>query len=217
METDGSFATFKRSGDGWLVGTAALVSAKSPTRSGPFKQAFRNRFVLVPGTLGTAVETAGLRAKARYDAEQFQYRGNGAVDIVDDRVATPGRLRDRGVILYGNRDTNAAWNAYLAGCPIDVRRGAVRVGDRTVRGDDLACLMVRPRRDSDTAHVAVLGCTGIPGRRLLERLPFLTSGVAYPDWVIASAKAASTGTAGVVAAGWFGNDWSLESGEAAWR
>ena len=41
---------------------------KHPERSGPFRQAWRNRFVLVYGTQGKKPETAALFQQARFDA-----------------------------------------------------------------------------------------------------------------------------------------------------
>ena len=37
---------------------------------------------------------------------------------------------------------------------MQVRRGQVKFGPRTVSGDDLACLFIRPRPGSDGASVA---------------------------------------------------------------
>ncbi len=206
-----------RTGVVWRVVNQPPTAEKNPHRGGPFKLAFQNRFLFVVGTGGTDAESSALLAKARFDAEQFQYRGNGAVDLVFDRDLRPTRTRDRSLIVYGNADTNRAWKMLLSDSPIQVRRGSVRVGDRQVNGDDLACLFLRPRRDSEVAHVGVMASSGARGQRLLERTPFLVSGVAYPDWTVVSARASEIGPEGVLAAGYFGNDWSVNAGESVWR
>jgi hypothetical protein len=36
------------------------------------------------------------------------------------------------------------------------------------------------------------------------------SGVGYPDWLVFDSK-------GIVGAGYFGNDWKIDTGESAWR
>jgi hypothetical protein len=41
--------------------------------------------------------------------------------------------------------------------------------------------------------------------------------VAYPDVILVGTGALSEGAAGIVAAGYFGNDWSVASGEFAWK
>jgi poly(3-hydroxybutyrate) depolymerase len=199
----------------------AMPSRKRPARQGPFKEAFRNRFMLVVGTLGTPEENACGLARARFDAETFGYRGNGSVDIVPDVVfLDPGRaleFRDRSVIVYGNSASNAAWSVLLDQSPVQVRRGQVQIGKRTVVGDDLACLFLQPRPGSDRAAVGVVAGSGLVGLRLTERLPYFISGVAYPDCLIVSAKSLSERSAGLIAAGYFGPDWDVESGEFAWR
>jgi hypothetical protein len=53
--------------------------------------------------------------------------------------------------------------------------------------------------------------------RLTDRLPFFVSGVGYPDCVLFRPDALTKGLAGIKAAGFFGNDWSVEHGEFVWR
>src|SRR5207302_802335 len=90
-----------REGRTWRVTPPPSSWLKSPERCGPFKQAFRHRMLFVYGTRGTPEENAWAFAKARYDAESFWYRGNGAVDVVPDSRFEAARDRDRSVILYG--------------------------------------------------------------------------------------------------------------------
>ena len=173
--------------------------------------------LLVYGTQGTPEENAWAAAKARYDAETFWYRGNGSVEVIPDTAFRPDRERDRSVILYGNAQTNAAWSLLLAGSPVQAQRGSVRIGDREERGDDLACLFVRPRPGSDIASVGVVGGTGLIGMRLTDRLPYFVSGVAYPDCTVLGAQMLTQGVEGVRAAGFFGMDWGVPSGEWVWN
>jgi hypothetical protein len=93
----------------------------------------------------------------------------------------------------------------------------VRIGKRTIKGDDLACLFLRPRPSSDLAAVGVVAGTGLIGLRLTERLPYFTSGVAYPDLTLFDAKSFTTTSATPIAAGYFGDFWDVESGEFAWK
>ena len=79
---------------------------------------------------------------------------------------------------------------------MQVRRGKVKIGSRTVSGDDLACLFIRPRPGSERASVAVVSGSGLTGLRLTERLPYFTSGVGYPDCVVFKAKALGRALAG---------------------
>jgi hypothetical protein len=169
--------------------------------------------VLVHSTGGTAEENAWSFARARYDAEAFWYRGNGAPDVVPDSAYDGRRYAHRSVVLYGNADTNRAWSSLLGACPVHIARGSLKIGARTLEGSDLACLFCYPRPDSTVASVAVVGGTGLTGMRLTDRAPYFVSGTPFPDLLAWSPQALSSGTAGVRAAGFFGNDWSVEGGE----
>jgi pimeloyl-ACP methyl ester carboxylesterase len=204
-------------GKRWHVTEPPAPSRKGMRRYGPFKDVFRNRMLFVYGTRGAAAENAWALAKARYDAEQFWYRGNGSVDVVADTAFDPKQEPDRNVVLYGNADGNAAWEALLGGGPVQVRRGKLKVGAREEAGNDLACLFVRPRPGSDTALVGAVSGTGVAGLRRTDRLPYFVSGVAYPDWVVLDGTSWTRGTEGIRGAGYFGPDWKVESGESAWR
>jgi hypothetical protein len=207
----------RRDGEGWTVISRPPLSDKGPHRYGPFKDAFRNRFIFVYGTQGSEAHNAVAYNKARYDAETFWYRGNGSVDLVADTAFDPSTNRDRNVILCGNADTNAAWAALLGESPVQVRRGVITIDQREIAGDDLACLFIRPRPGSDRALVGVVGGTGVAGLRLTERLRYFLSGVAYPDCMVMDPEVLTSGTDGIRVAGFFGVDWGVQSGDFAWR
>jgi poly(3-hydroxybutyrate) depolymerase len=205
-----------RDGNAWKSGEMAPIWSKTPKRCGPFKEAFRNRMIFVYGTEGTAEENAWALAKSRYDAETFAYRGNGSVDVVRDMDFNAAADPNRNVILYGNADTNGAWVSLLSASPVRVGRGAIKVGEREEHGDDLACLFVRPRPGSDSASVGVVSGTGPIGMRVTNRLPYFSSGVAYPDLVVIGSDMLEKGEAGVRCAGFFGQDWGVNGGEIVW-
>lgn len=201
----------------WRLSAAPSPAMKSPQRYGGFKSAFTNRPVLVYGTKGLPEENAWAYAKARFDSEQFWYRGNATFDVIADVDFQPDRYRDRNIILYGNADTNAVWSLLLRDSPVQVSRQAVKIGDRQISGDNLSCLFVRPRADSNTAVIGVVGGTGIAGMRLTDRLPYFTAGAGVPDCLVLSTDMLTRGMEGVLAAGFFGMDWSLQRGEFVWR
>ncbi len=159
---------FDREGDEWTLAEHPEPALKGPARYGTFNSAFDNHALLVYGTAGNAEENAWALAKARFDAETFYYRGGGALEMIPDTRFDFNRDPDRNVILYGNADTNTAWQQLLATSPIEVRRGHVRVGTRTETGDALAVLAVRPRPGSNIATVGIVAGTGPAGMRLTE-------------------------------------------------
>ncbi|MEM7243970.1 MAG: prolyl oligopeptidase family serine peptidase [Acidobacteriota bacterium] len=203
--------------DQWTAVDGFPPADKSPERAGSFKDAFRRGFVLVPGTVGSRAETAWALAKARFDADTFWYRANGRVEIVPDGVFEPLEHRDRNVILYGHADSNSAWSELLGGDELEVRRGMVRIGDTARRGDDLAVFAIRPHRDSAVASIGVVAGTGPVGQRLTETMASFVSGIHWPDVTVFSPASLVPGSEGVVAAGFFGIDWSVADGTIAWE
>lgn len=197
----------------WKLAPPADPQAKGPRRYGPFKEAFNHRMLFVYGTKGTEAENRWAYARARYDAEAWWYRGNGAVDLVPDAQFDPAADPHRGVVLYGNAENNAAWPALLGASPVQVTRSAVKIGEREFSGADLACLFLRPRPNSTTACVAAVSGTGLPGLRLTERVPYLLAGVGLPDVTVFGVESLAEGVKGARAAGYFGNDWSVDHGE----
>jgi pimeloyl-ACP methyl ester carboxylesterase len=214
---DGEKIWLYRTGDKWQVGEKLAITAKSPTRGGPFRDVFRNHVLLVIGTHGSPAENDWALQKARFDAESFWYRGNGFLEIVTDTSFDAAKEHDRNVVLYGNADTNAAWAALLGDSPVQVKSGLVKLGDHETKGDDLGCIFVRPRPGSDVAAVGAVAGTGIKGMRLTDRLPYFVSGIAYPDCVLLGSEVWTKGLSGVKAAGFFGNDWTIEHGEFVWH
>jgi len=211
IENPGELLAFERDrGGDWRALREVDPHSKNPGRMGPFKEAFRNRMLFVYGTGGTGEQNAWAYAKARYDAETFLYRGNGSVELVPDSRFNPAAEPDRNVILYGNQDQNSAWDRVIDGDLVEIGDGFVRVGERRFDGDQLALLLVRPRRGSDRASVGVVAGTGLPGLRLTNQLPYFVSGVAYPDFTILSTEMLEHGSAGILAAGFFGPDWEVQ-------
>ena len=137
---------------------------------------------------------------------------------VINKIDLPSADPDRSVVLYGNADTNTAWRPTLGKSQVEVRRGAITVGSREFAGSNLGCLAVMPRTASPEINleVGVVGGTGAAGLRLTQGLPYFLSGVGYPDCFVAGREMLEKGAAGVRAAGFFGNDWTVEHGDFAW-
>jgi hypothetical protein len=207
----------ERSEGRWATAKPPSLKLKGAHRSGPFKEAFGHEMVFVYGTAGTPEENRWAFEKARFDAEAFWYRGNGSVEVLADKDWNVGRYRDRGVVLYGNADSNSRWNELLADSPIQARRGRLAAGSKSFEGEEIAAIFARPRPDSDVASVAVVTGTGLAGMRACDRLPYFLAGVAYPDWTVFGPEVYERGIGGVLGAGFFGPDWGWDGGENAWK
>ncbi len=201
----------QKDGNRWTLVKQLDPTRKGPHRNGTFKDAFMNRMVFVYGTQGTKEENDWNWQKARFDAETWLYRGNGAVDIVPDTDFSLANYADRSVILFGNATNNAAWKTLLADCPIQIERNQIRAGSQQWQGDDLAAYFVWPLKNSATASVAVIGGTGLKGMRAASANQYFAGASGFPDFMIFGLDMVRSGSQGVRMAGFFDNDWKLVS------
>ncbi len=199
-----------RTDDGWELARFDPAQ-KNPTRTGPFKNAYRNRMAFIVGPDSWSL------AKARFDAETFWYRGNGSVDIFRADRLTREMMADRNVIAYGPAAFHAVQQLLeLDDAQIEIEPGRVRVGNHDgVDGDDFALLAVMPGA-TDGTLVAVVAGTGPAGERLCDQVPVFVSGIGYPDWTVLSSKMLIGGFEGVVGAGFFNAKWQYHPEQSAW-
>jgi dienelactone hydrolase len=216
LMADGQLVMTQRDGK-WAVGEAINPNHKNSDRGGPFVTVFNHRVMFVYGTGGSPGVAADAYAAARQLAEAFYYRGNGSIDVIPDTAFNDAATANRNVILFGNADNNRAWSTLLGDSPIQVGSGWVKAGGKEMKGDDLCAVFVRPRKGSSSALVGAVASSGHGGTVAIERLPIAVSGVGFPDWMVLGADTFTTGVNGVRAAGYFGNDWSLEQGEMVSR
>ncbi|GAA0553533.1 carboxylesterase family protein [Chitinophaga japonensis] len=195
----------------WTAGAAPPAREKGAQRGGTLKEAFNHRMVFVYGTSGTKDENEWAYNKARYDAETWYYRGNGAVDLVADKDFDATAYPDQGIILYGHANSNKAWAALLQDCPIQVSRGRLRAGERQYHGGALAAYFVWPRADSKIASIAVISGTGMTGLHAAEANQYFAGGSGFPDYMIFSADLLKGDINAVKAAGFYSNQWEIEN------
>lgn len=207
-------AWFKKEDGQWrLTGNPTDTFEKNPVRYGNFKDAFRHQMLFVYSTKGSREENEWSFNKARFDAETFYYRGNSSVDIIPDKAFNPEDYPDRSVILYGNAETNAAWDLLLDDCPVQLENGKVTMDHLTLKGDQYGAYFIYPRKDSEIASVGVVGGTGLAGFKAANPNRYFVSGVGIPDLMIFTPELYKDGAEGIKVAGYFGNDWSIENGD----
>lgn len=205
---------FEKQNNSWvLTEKSTNTFEKNPLRYGTFKDAFKNNMVFVYATKGTKEENEWSFNKARFDAETFYYRGNGAIDIVSDKEFKLSKFKDRSVILYGNATTNRAWKSLLSDSPVQIKRNEVKVGKKTFKGAEYGVYFTYPRKDSNIASVGVVSGTGMTGFKAVTPNRYFSSGVGIPDVMIFTPSTYKDGIKSIKAAGFFGNDWSIEKGD----
>ncbi len=199
--------------DQWNVVDGINAKDKYPERCGNFREAFNHDVLFVYGTHGDKAENKWALNKVRCDAEKIWYQGNAAIQIIPDDEFSREKYKDRSVILFGNSNTNSAWNKLLKNSPVQVDNNKIVVGNKEYKGKDYACLMIRPRSDSKVASVGIIGGTGLKGMDLVNLADYFDQYTSFPDIVIYNSGILKSDSAGVKFTGYFGNDWSLDKGE----
>jgi pimeloyl-ACP methyl ester carboxylesterase len=198
-----------RDNNQWVITTQPDASQKGPHRYGTFKDAFNHQMVFVYGTAGSKEENAWSLEKARFDAETWYYRGNGAVDIIADKDYNPEQFNNRGVILYGNKSTNSAWNILLNDCPIQVERNKITAGNQVWNGDEHGAYIVWPIKQSAIASVAVVGGSGLKGMQAASANQYFAGASGFPDFMIFKMDMLRNGASGLEMAGFYDHNWQL--------
>jgi len=147
------------------------------------------------------------------EAGWLWYQGNASIDVLPDTLFDPSAEPDRSVVLYGHAAMHEDWKA-LVDDALSVDGNRLQVGGREFTGEDKGLLAVRPRPGSETASVGLVAATGPGGFRLMNRRPYLSLGVAYPDVSVFEAR--DFGPI-VLGAGYFANDWTFAGGEFVWE
>lgn len=198
-----------KTNNGWMVVGKPDTNEKGPHRYGTFKDPFNHRMVFVYGTKGNKSENKWSLDKARYDAETWYYRGNGAVDIISDNEYSINRYSGRNVILYGNASTNSAYNLLLADCPIRVERNKLTAGAAMWQGDDLGAYFAWPLKNSQLNVVGVICGTGLKGMQSVNANQYFAGASGFADFMIYKLDMIKSGTAEVKMAGFFDHNWQL--------
>ena len=199
----------------WMLSSKPSADKKNPRRYGTLKDAFNHRMIFIYGTTGTKEENEWSFNKARYDAETWYYRGNGAVDMIADKEYSLLKYRDRGIILYGNSNTNSVWKMLLKDCPIQVKRNQIFAGNKIWNGDDMAACFVWPLHNSDIASVGVIAGTGLNGMKAANANQYFAGASGFPDFMIYSLDMLLKGAGEVKMAGFYDNNWKLATTDFA--
>jgi hypothetical protein len=200
----------KKQNDQWQIAAAPGAEEKGPKRYGTFKEAFNHNMVFVYGTKGKRSENEWAFNKARYDAETWYYRGNGAVDVVADKEYNIHDYAGRNVIIYGNASTNSAWNLLLSDSPVQVSRNHVSAGANAWSGDDLAVYFTRPIKNSALNAVGVVAGTGLKGMNAANANQYFAGGSGFPDYMIFRLDMLRDGSRAIELAGFFDNNWQMD-------
>ncbi|TKC09431.1 carboxylesterase family protein [Pedobacter frigoris] len=200
----------EKQGNTWTFAKVPDMKVKGPHRYGTFKEGFNKHMLYVYGTGGTNEEQAWSVAKARFDAESWYYRGNGAIDIIADKEYSKAKYAGRNVVLIGNGTTNSAWKILLADCPVQVNKNTVTVGSKKLTGDDLGAYFIWPIAGTQSNTVSVIAGSGLKGMKAANANQYFAGGSGFPDIMVFRLKMLTDGIDQVEYAGFYDNNWNLK-------
>ena len=160
--------------------------AAPPERAG-FDRILERPLTMVYGTKGTLKETAALRNKARFDQERLWITANAGARVLADKDFDPTAHPCSNVVLYGNADTHALWNAYAETGNVQACRTSITIDGITQTGDDIVALNVQPSPLCDEALVGIVAPTGLTAHRMLTAVPVTEPGAQPTSQTIVSA------------------------------
>ena len=208
---------FKKIDGEWKSTNGPILTEKGPHRNGGFKDAFNNNVVFVYATKGSKFENDWYYNRARFDAETFWYRANGNIEIVKDIDFSLNAYKDRNIVIYGNKDNNDAWSLLLKDNPIQVKNNQINFNGKLLSGNQWGMYFIVPRKDSDIASVGIVTATGEKGMKAAYMNHYLVNGTTFPDVLLFDDEVLINGMSAVKCAGFFGNDWSIETGDFEWK
>ncbi|WP_316819277.1 hypothetical protein [Pedobacter nyackensis] len=208
--SSGDSLFLEKQGNTWAIAKAPDMKVKGPHRYGTFKEGFNKHMVYVYGTGGSKEEQSWSIAKARFDAESWYYRGNGAIDIIADKDYSREKYSGRNVVLIGNAATNSAWKTLLSDCPVQVHKNTVTIGNKKITGDDLGAYFIWPIAGTSANTVSVISGSGLPGMNAANANQYFAGGSGFPDIMVFRLKMLTDGVDKVEYAGFYDNNWKVK-------
>jgi predicted esterase len=195
----------------WNTGTIQHEGLrKTSDFRGPMKRAYFKPFVLVIGTKGTETENSYYLELARTTSQRWWYRANGYTRIVRDVDVDDSIISQYNLVLLGGPLSNSVSAQIADSLPIAIEDGGVMVGDKFLKGEDLAVKFLYPNPLAPENLILAEWGTSPEGMRLAGSLNCMYSGSGLPDFLVYDDAVRQMGYAGVRAAGFFNNDWQVD-------
>ncbi len=185
VEVNGKAVTTKELGNGWCRVELTPGVTNDQTICTGFKSVYKNHVTFVVTTSGSAADMEWSRNKARFDAEQLQYIGNGSVDVITDKelVTNKAAYDHRNLIFYGNHPIKPGWDLFgKAVSKVDLRTRSAVIYEVFV---------------VDGRTIASIYSTDPGALRYGDRVPLFSSGASLPDVLVLNKSYLSKGLEGV--------------------
>jgi len=178
---------------------------------GPIKRAYFRPFVLVYGTIGDSLSTENNLHQARLQSYAWWYRANGFAEILPDTEITEEIIGKYNLILFGNAETNSVLKWINHKLPIRVEEKQVVMQTQRTKEQNLCLIEIYPNPLYPDNFVLLYSATSQEAQNIMGLFSPLYAGSGLPDYVVYDKSVLTYGWAGVVAAGFFDENWRLSN------
>ena len=192
VEVNGKAVSVNDLGNGWAKVELVKGANESQSMLTGFKSVFNKHVTLVLPTGGSAAVQKWARNKARFDAEQLWYIGNGSIDVIlDKEFVSNGKLYDgRNLLLYGDNGSNSA-SAKIFGTALNI-----------VASPSKDAVLFTTKISEGRVVARICGTSDSMGQ-YGDRVPLFRGGAGIPDYMALDKSYLTEGIKAVQAGFWF--------------
>jgi pimeloyl-ACP methyl ester carboxylesterase len=222
------YVIFRKKGTSWTLKSEKKIKdarVKTPRKYGPIKQAYSSPFILVYGTqnessTGDPESSSGqelpLLHHARLQSLAWWLRANGFVEIIPDTEVTQHHMENYNLILFGGAERNWITKMIAPKLPIVIKEDKIIFGKKELYVSDIDGMnlqMIYPNPLNPKRFILLLAETNPKSESTsggLSRIGTLYSGAGLPDFILFDETVRDKGWGGILACGFFNQDWKID-------
>eukprot|EP01133_Synstelium_polycarpum_P008939 gene8939-10482_t len=184
---------------------------RSPATYGPMRQIFEKPFTIVIGTNATQEEIDVFLWSATYISNFWSTYGRGSPQIVRDvEFVSTGCSAATNYILIGSTEQNLLASKWALQLPVEFYGPTFSIGSTTYADPDMGTAFLAPNECGAGLLLVVAGNSVTGLLKAVKTIP-QRSGVVAPDFVVVGSEWGWKGAGGIVATGFWDNNWLLQT------
>eukprot|EP01125_Pyxidicula_operculata_P009720 TRINITY_DN318_c2_g1_i1.p1 TRINITY_DN318_c2_g1~~TRINITY_DN318_c2_g1_i1.p1 ORF type:complete len:777 (+),score=119.56 TRINITY_DN318_c2_g1_i1:180-2510(+) len=187
-------------GDNWMD------NQKHPLNYGPTFQVWEAPIVLVYGTAGDENETKLTRSYARNIANIMWYRGRFNIQIYSD-INLPNNIKFQNIITIGDPTLNYFTRSIANNLPVKFYGKFPSINGQIFSSKSTGITFLSPGLSRNNVIVVLAGTDNKGLKKAFDLLP-IASAITMPDYAIAGPDWGWAGSSGLLAVGFWDNNWN---------
>jgi predicted esterase len=193
------------------IATTTYPGVKTPTRSGPIKNCYRDPFLLVYGTQELADRINNDREKAQLWGQEWEAYADGMPPMKADTQLTTADRANYNLVLFGTRQSNRVLAEIADKLPLELTPDGYRRGTQNVVAQNIGLQMCYPSPFNNARMIVVQS-----GIAWGAKLPVNHKFDLLPDYIIFDSTIDATDqTNQALRAGYFNHQWQLPKNDIA--